>query len=153
MKEGTSAFEELAVYQRARALTNEVYRLTRAGCFARDWGLIDQMRRAAVSILSNIAEGFERGGNPEFIQFLYVAKGSCGEVRAQLMIAADQKYIDSPTHDRLQGDCRRISAMLANLITYLRRSPMKGAKFAATKLSKESQSKLNPRHSPAPPNS
>jgi four helix bundle protein len=130
-------FEELGVYQRTRALINEVYRLTRVALFSRDRGLCDQVRRAAVSILSNIAEGFERNGNPELIHFLFIAKGSCGEVRAQLLIASDQQYMDAETYARLHGDCRRISAMLSNLIAYLRRSSMRGAKFAAPKLSKE----------------
>ena len=136
-------FEELVVYQRARGLVKEVYALTRRPAFAKDWGLADQIRRAAVSIMSNIAEGFERGSNVEFVQFLYIAKGSCGEVRAQLMIAADQQYLDSSTHDRLHGDCRRISAMLSNLITYLRRSPMRGSQYAPPKMSKELQSMLD----------
>ena len=86
-------FEELNVYQRARELTNRVYEVTRNGAFARDFGLVDQIRRASVSIMSNIAEGFERGTNAEFVQFLYIAKGSCGEVRAQVSIAFYQKYI------------------------------------------------------------
>lgn len=84
------SFEELHIYQRARELTNSIYALTRSEIFARDRGLVDQIRRAAVSIMSNIAEGFERGATTEFIQFLYIAKGSCGEVRAQLRIAKDQ---------------------------------------------------------------
>jgi len=138
-----NSFEELAVFKRARALVNEVYQLTRQPEFRRDRGLVDQVRRAAVSILSNIAEGFERGGNVELIQFLYVAKGSCGEVRAQLMIAGDQQYFDAETHERLQGDCRRISAMLSNLIAYLRRSSMRGPKHAPPKISKELQTMLS----------
>ena len=80
-------FEELHMYQRARELTNAIYGHTRCGPFAQDRGLSDQIRRASVSIMSNIAEGFERGASTEFIQFLYIAKGSCGEVRAQLQIA------------------------------------------------------------------
>ena len=74
-------FEELEVWKEARQLTREVYRLTSDSKFSKDFGLSNQIQRAAVSIMSNIAEGFERGGNPEFIQFLYVAKGSCGETR------------------------------------------------------------------------
>ena len=88
------SYEELEVYQKSRELTNKIYEITRSGIFSRDRLLADQIRRAAVSIKSNIAEGFERGTNAEFVQFLFIAKGSCGEVRAQLEIAFDQGYID-----------------------------------------------------------
>ncbi len=79
--------------------------------------------------MSNIAEGFERGGNQEFLQFLYIAKGSSGEVRAQLYVAADQGYIAEKESDELIKSCRRLSVMISNLIDYLRRSGMKGEKF------------------------
>ncbi|MDO8137782.1 MAG: four helix bundle protein [Candidatus Brocadiales bacterium] len=81
--EKAEGFEDLVVWQKARELVKRVYELTKGKEFARDFSLVDQLRRASVSVLSNIAEGFERGSNVEFIQFLYVAKGSCGEVRAQ----------------------------------------------------------------------
>ncbi|MGD0139698.1 MAG: four helix bundle protein [Tepidisphaeraceae bacterium] len=152
MGEPAKTFEDMAVFKRSRQLVNEVYQLTRQPDFRRDRGLVDQIRRAAVSILSNIAEGFERGGNVELIQFLYIAKGSCGEIRAQLMIAADQKYIDPQASARLNGDCRRISAMLSNLIAYLRRSPLRGPKYTPPGLSKEFQSMLN-QYLPKPPQS
>jgi len=119
-------FEELNVYQRARELTNRIYELTRDGAFARDFGLVNQIRRASVSIMSNIAEGFERGTNAEFVQFLYFAKGSAGEVRAQVSIALDQKYISTADYDDLTDRCRRISGMLTNLINYLRRPEFAG---------------------------
>ena len=80
-------FEEIQSWKKARSLTQEVYAETLTGPFSRDFGLRDQMRRAAVSILSNIAEGFERGGDKEFLQFLAIAKGSAGELRAQLYVA------------------------------------------------------------------
>ncbi len=80
-------FEDLEIWKDARALMRAIYQLTKDPKFSKDFGLRDQIQRAAVSILSNIAEGFERGGNQEFIQFLYVAKGSCGEVRSQLYVA------------------------------------------------------------------
>jgi four helix bundle protein len=83
-------FEDLESWKKARAITNAIYEATAAGRFSRDFGLKDQVRRASISILSNIAEGFERGGDKEFLQFLAVAKGSCGEVRAQLYIAIDK---------------------------------------------------------------
>lgn len=145
MSEKGRNFEDLAVYQKARGLANEVYRLTRDGGFSRDRGLVDQIRRAAVSVVSNIAEGYERGSNAELVQFLYIAKGSCGEVRAQLMIACDQGYIDEPTHVRLNDESRRVSAMLANLITYVRTSGMAGPKHRPREkpLSKELQAALD----------
>src|SRR4029453_17073371 len=83
-------FENLLSWQKTRQLTVSVYQATGRGEFARDFGLRDQIRRASVSILSNIAEGFERGGDREFLQFLAQAKGSCGEVGAQLYIAIIQ---------------------------------------------------------------
>ncbi|HEX9628978.1 MAG TPA: four helix bundle protein, partial [Pyrinomonadaceae bacterium] len=94
-------FEELESWKKARQLTNKVYEATAAGSFTRDFGLKDQIRRASISILSNIAEGFERGGDKEFLQFLAVAKGSCGEVRAQLYIAVDQGYLSQDLFERL----------------------------------------------------
>ena len=88
-----SSFEELLSWQKARTLTRAVYAFSKRGEFANDFILRDQMRRASVSILSNIAEGFERGGDREVQQFLSVAKGSCAELRAQLYIALDEQYI------------------------------------------------------------
>ncbi len=117
------------VYKQTRDLTNKIYEITRQGSFSKDYVLVDQIRRASVSIMSNIAEGFERGTNAEFIQFLYIAKGSCGEVRAQLTIAFDQKYIDENNYRSLVDQCRRISGMLSNLIAYLKSSRFKGSKF------------------------
>jgi len=124
------SFEDLHVYQRARELANAIYSLTRQGAFARDYGLADQIRRAAVSIMSNIAEGFERGAKTEFIQFLFIAKGSCGEVRAQLEIARDQDYIPQSGYDSLLDLARRISGMLSNFIAHLQRTDYQGEKFS-----------------------
>ncbi len=124
------SFEELHIYQRARELTNLVYGLTRQGEFSRDAGLCDQVRRASVSIMSNIAEGFERGSSAEFIQFLYIAKGSCGEVRAQLQIAKDQDYISGQDYNKLHDLARRISGMISNFISHLQGSAYRGEKFS-----------------------
>lgn len=126
--EKVQGFEDLHVYRRAGELTNRIYELTRGGTFSRDRGLVDQIRRASVSIMSNIAEGFERGTNPEFIQFLFIAKGSCGEVRAQVAIAHDQKYINHADYSQLIDLCRRVSGMIGNLIGYLKKSPYRGAR-------------------------
>ena len=126
-------FEDLNVWKQARQLTQEVYRLTKTETFFKDFGLRDQIRRAAISVMSNIAEGFERGGNQEFVQFLYVAKASCGEVRWQLYVALDQGYATSNDSEKLLQLFRRLSGMISNLITYLRESDMKGENFIRSK--------------------
>ena len=125
------SFEDLYFYQRARELTSAVYAATRQRPFSSDSGLCDQIRRACVSIMSNTAEGFERGGTPEFIQFLYIAKGSCGEARAQLQVALDQRYVDATMYAALYDQARRISGMIANFITHLNGSDYQGAKANA----------------------
>lgn len=122
-------FEDLDVWKEARRLTNEVYAATRGAGFSKDFGLRDQMRRATVSIMSNIAEGFERGGNQEFIQFLYIAKGSCGEVRSQLHVALDQGYLGREEFVQMFNSLKKLSGMIANLIDYLKGSRMRGEKY------------------------
>jgi four helix bundle protein len=122
------SFEELNVYQRAKQLTNDIYSHTRKDSFSRDFGLVDQIRRASVSVLSNIAEGFERGTRPEFIRFLFISKGSCGELRAQLEIARDQKYLSEVDYVRLRTQARDVSGMISNLITWLKVSKVANGK-------------------------
>ena len=124
-----SNFEDLEVWRLSRALTNRIYERTKGGIFSKDFGLVDQMRRASSSIMSNIAEGFERGGNKEFIQFLYIAKGSCGEVRSQLYIALDQKYISDHMHMDLSKLSKMISVKINNLIGVIKKSEFKGDKY------------------------
>lgn len=123
------SFEEIGSWQKARELTQEVYTVSNQGAFAKDFGLRDQIRRASVSILSNIAEGFERDGNREFLQFLAVAKGSSGEVRAQLYVALDQDYIDKNIFESLSAISIEIGSLIGGLMNYLRKSDMKGKKF------------------------
>ena len=122
-------FEEIEAWQVARELTRRIYAITGEGAFSRDFGLRDQMRRASVSIMSNIAEGFERGGDKEFGQFLAQAKGSAAEVRAQLYAALDQAYLDKATFDRLTDMATGINRMLSGLMKYLRTSEFKGNKY------------------------
>jgi four helix bundle protein len=122
-------FEEIESWKRARRFANEVYRVTGTGTFARDFGLRDQIRRAAISIVSNIAEGFERGGDNEFLQFLSIAKGSCGEARAQLYVALDQAYISPSQFDTLFKSANEMSQLIAGLMKYLRHSTLRGSKF------------------------
>jgi four helix bundle protein len=116
-------FEELEVWQRARELTRLVYDLSDQGAFARDFGLRDQMRRAAVSIMSNIAEGFESRTQRLFIDFLGHAKGSAGELRAQFYVALDRSYL---THDQFAAALRQAeicSRQIARLMQYLETQP------------------------------
>jgi len=94
-------FEDLIAWQKARELTKNIYKITRQGEFKKDFGLRDQIRRASVSVMSNIAEGFERGGRSEFHQFLVIAKGSCAELKSHLYVALDADYIDAQTFQRL----------------------------------------------------
>ena len=124
-----SKFEDIEAWQLAREMTKTIYAVSNDGAFARDFGLRDQIRRASVSIMSNIAEGFERGGDKEFFQFVSLAKGSSGEVRAQLYVALDAGYIDQQTFSRLSDMATQINRMLAGLMKYLRSSELKGSKY------------------------
>ena len=114
-------FEDLNIYKQARVLTSAVYKMTRCSSFSRDYFLVDQMRRSSVSVMLNIAEGFERKSDKEFSQFLFIAKGSCGELRAQLDVAIDQSYIDEKLYKDLKNSSEKLSSMISNLITYLRK--------------------------------
>ena len=127
------AFEDLHIYQRARELTNFIYAATKNNVFKRDLGLVTQIRRAAVSIMSNSAEGFERGSKTEFMHFLYIAKGSCGEVRAQFQIALDQKYISESDYDSGYNLSRQISGMISNFIAHLQKTEYQGEKISRPK--------------------
>src|SRR6266576_6280928 len=136
-------FEDLEVWKEGRRLTQRIYQLTKNENFSKDFALRDQIRRAAVSIMSNIAEGFERGGNQEFVQFLYVAKASCGEVRSQVYVAVDQSYVALKDCDEASKSFRRLSIMINNLIDYLKNSGMKGSKFTATTRPKNPTSSIS----------
>ena len=118
-------FEDLLVWQRARCLAAKLYRLSGAGVFAKDFGLRGQIQRAAVSIVSNVAEGFDRRSNSQFAQFLEIAAGSASEVRAQLYVALDVGYISKEQFDEVFSDVSEISGMLTNLMRYLKKTPNK----------------------------
>jgi four helix bundle protein len=133
-------FEDLEIWQLARRLTQEIYTLGRTPKFAKDYALKDQMQRAAVSIMSNIAEGFERAGNQEFAQYLYVAKASCGEVRSQLYVALDQEYLEQKKTNDLLAVMQRLSVMIKHLIDHLKRSGMRGPKYGNSTQSSSSGS-------------
>src|SRR5712692_2579866 len=113
-------FEEIEAWQTARALTKIVYEFTASGSFARDFGLRDQMRRASVSIMSNIAEGFESRTSALFLEFLARAKGSAGELRAQFYVAQDAGYLTSAQHQGLQDQCEKCSSQISRFMAYLR---------------------------------
>jgi four helix bundle protein len=116
-------FEDLEVWQKAKELTNFIYLFSSSGAFARDFGLRDQMRRAAVSIMSNIAEGFESQTQVMFIQFLSRSKGSAGELRAQLYIALEQNYITADEFETAFSLAELCSKKLASFIRYLESQP------------------------------
>jgi four helix bundle protein len=122
-------FEDLEIWKESRRLTRHVYDLSRGPKVSKDFSLRDQIRSAVVSIMSNIAEGFERGGNQEFIQHLYIAKGSCGEVRSQLYVAHDQKYVEQNQMESLLIIVKRLSVMIKHLIDHLKRSGLRGPKY------------------------
>jgi four helix bundle protein len=108
-------FEDFIAWQKARKLTTEIYKITGQGNFARDFGLKDQIRRAAVSSMSNLAEGFERGRPTEFHQFLSVAKGSYAELRTQLYVALDVGYLNLATFEALMSQATEVGKILGGL--------------------------------------
>jgi len=108
-------FEDLIAWQKARTLTRGVYLLTRQGAFAKDFGLSGQIQRAAVSIMANIAEGFERGGRAEFHHFLSTAKGSCAEVRTHLYIAYDIGYLEQSEFNQLLAQAEEVGRIIGGL--------------------------------------
>jgi len=122
-------FEDIKAWQEARILNKEIYAISGVGEFARDYSLRNQIRDASVSVMGNIAEGFEREGNGEFRQFCSNAKGSAGEVRSHLYSALDAGHISQVQFDPLAAQTIRITAMLAALIKYLNESDIKGLKF------------------------
>lgn len=111
-------FEDLVVWQLARVLNRDIYGVT-STINQRDYGFCDQIRRSSVSVMKNIAEGFERGSNKDFVKFLFIARGSCGEVRSMLYVALDQNYVSHNECDRLFGQCRQCSAAIWGLIKAL----------------------------------
>ena len=108
-------FEDFIAWQKARKLTRDIYRITHLAKFSRDFGLKDQIRRAAVSIMSNIAEGFERGRASEFHQFLSIAKGSCAELRSQLYVALDAEYLNDDQFRALMYDANETGQVIGGL--------------------------------------
>lgn len=122
-------FEEIEAWKLARQATRRVYEISSESPFSRDFALVNQIRRASISVMSNIAEGFERSGNKEFLQFLAIAKGSCGEVRSQLYIAADQNYIKTAEFDEIAKLLIETSKTISGFMKYLQGATERGSKF------------------------
>jgi four helix bundle protein len=113
------SFEEINSWQKARQFNKRIYEITDTQNFKRDFDLVRQIRRASISISSNIAEGFERNTDKEFIQFLYIAKASAAEVRSQLYLAFDLNYIEKMEFEELFNDVSDISKLISGFIKYL----------------------------------
>ena len=122
-------FEDIEVWKKSRELTSKIYIITQEGKFYKDFNLRDQIRRACISVMSNIAEGFNRQTKKEFIQFLSIAKGSIAEIQSQLYIALDLDYITKDQFDNMYVLCDQIASMLHGLMIYLSRSPLQGKKY------------------------
>lgn len=113
-------FEDLDVWQKSMALCNDVYLATDGEYFSKDFALRDQVRKSCISIPSNIAEGFERESNNQFIYFLLISKVSAGELRTQIYIAKEREYITNEIFEKLIANCTEVSKSLRGFITYLR---------------------------------
>jgi len=122
-------FEDIISWQEARKLNKEIGYLIDGGRLSHNYRLINQIEGSTGSIMDNIAEGFERGGNKEFIQFLYIAKGSCGELRSQLYRALDRNYINQKEFDSFSVHAMKISSLIQKLLSYLETSELKGIKY------------------------
>lgn len=122
-------FEDILSWQKARELNNMIGRIIDQGKFKRSYRLIDQIEGSAGSVMDNIAEGFERSGNKEFLQFLYIAKGSCGEFRSQLYRALDRNYLNQEEFDLLYKIAIEVIVLLQKLIEYLQSSEIKRTKY------------------------
>lgn len=122
-------FEDIGSWQLARMLCKKIGDLIMKTDLKHNYGLSNQIDRASGSIMDNIAEGFERNGNKEFIQFLSIAKASCGEVRSQLYRCYDRNFINTNELENLIDECRTISAKIGAFINYLKKSELKGTKY------------------------
>ncbi len=117
-----NSFEELNIWIESRSFNEKLYKISNNGLFDKDYDLKRQIRRASISVSSNIAEGFERNTDKEFIQFLYYAKGSAGEARSQLFLSLDLNYIKKDDFDKLYNQITGISKMISGMIKYLKKS-------------------------------
>ena len=121
-------FEDLMIWQLARELCKTIYAMVRKPEFKQDYRFVSQITAAVGSVMDNIAEGFERNGNKEFLNFLFIAKGSCGEVQSQLYRAYDCEYISKDEFEEAMQQAKAESVKIMNFIQYLKKSDFKGAK-------------------------
>lgn len=124
-----TCFEDLKIWKEARELSKEIYVISRLPEFSKDYRFVGQITSAAGSIMDNIAEGFERDGNKEFLQFLSIAKGSCGELRSQLYRAYDAGYINEEKFETLVNNIKLLSASIFHFMKNLKSSDMVGKKY------------------------
>ena len=127
---GFTKIEDMLAWQKAKALAIEIYKITNEPLFSKDFGLKDQIRRAAVSVPSNIAEGFGRGGTNEFKNFLSISKGSLYEVKTLLIIAFELGLVEEKLKEKLILNIEEITGMIAGLIKYLKNTEIKGSKYS-----------------------
>ncbi len=122
-------FEDLPIWQEARAFSKKIFEVSKKGEFAKEYRLCSQIHASSGSIMDNIAEGFERDGNGEFRQYLFIAKGSCGETRSQIYRAYDYGFLDEITFEELKNQSVEISQSISNFIDYLQNTEIKGLKY------------------------
>jgi four helix bundle protein len=132
-------FEDIESWRKARELANAIYRVTRQGAFAKDYTLRDQIIRATISVMANIAEGFEREGNRKFINFLTTAKASLAEVKSHLYLALDQNYLAPAQFAQLSDLIQDIARLIGGFVRYLQQSPIPGRKFRVESASTNSK--------------
>ena len=116
-------FEEIEAWKRSRELTKEIYRISSDVIFSKDWGLKDQIRRASISVMSNIAEGFDCGFKTEFVRFLGISRRSLSEIQSQLYIALDQNYINKNDFECIYKESEEIRKMITGFMKYLKSLP------------------------------
>jgi len=123
-------FEDLVIYQKSRALAKQVYQITKSGDFKYDMRFVQQIRASSGSISDNIAEGFERQGTKEFKNFLFIAKGSCGELRSQINRAFDAEWIDETTYRQMYDDCKKLAISINKFIQTIKASDYRGSRYS-----------------------
>ena len=135
-------FEDLPIWQDARVFAKQIFEASKKGEFSKEYRLCSQIRASSGSIMDNIAEGFERDGNGEFKQYLYIAKGSCGETRSQLYRAFDYGYLEENVFEKLKFQSEEISKSIGSFIEYLQNTEIKGLKYKKPDKSRNLKSEI-----------